>query len=105
MSTEKRAHSRFPAKVKVVVVHGEERVTAYSRDLSLGGVFVETPVVFPYGAEVVAELHLPALVKPSPIRCTVRWVVAAGVGLQFGSLRVADTWAINLLAAQHSRGR
>jgi len=91
--------------VKVVLAHGDTRLSGYSRDLSLGGIFVETAASLPYGAEVVAELHLPALVRPSAIRCTVRWVVGSGLGLQFGSLRVADTWAINLLAAQHARGR
>ncbi len=105
MSIEKRAHTRFPARVRVVLEHAGVRTEAFSRDLSLGGMFVETASPFPYGAEVVAEVHLPALVRPSPIRCTVRWVIAAGVGVQFGALRVAETWAINLLAAQHQRSR
>lgn len=74
-----------------------------SRDLSLGGMFVETAQTLPYGSEVEVVVHLPALERPTTIRCTVRWVIAAGMGLQFGALRVAETWAINLLARQFQR--
>lgn len=105
MSSEKRAHTRFPARVRVVLEHAGVRSEVFSRDLSLGGMFVETALSLPYGTEVVAEVYLPALVRPPRVPCTVRWVIPSGVGLQFGALRVAETWAINLLAAQHQRGR
>lgn len=66
--------------------------------------FVETERPLPYGTELEVVVYLPALEQPASVKCTVRWVIAAGMGLQFGPLRVAETWAINLLAKQSQRG-
>lgn len=103
MERDKRAHVRVPARLKVLLCFDDVRIEARSRDLSLGGMFIEGPHDLPFGAEVVLELHLPALAQPATVRATVRWVKPDGFGVAFGALRAAETWAINALIAENAR--
>lgn len=105
MENEKRRHSRFEARLRVEIEHGDEKVSGHSHDLSLGGMFVESWRTFPVGEKVVATLSLPALSAPARVECTVRWLIPGGMGLSFGDLGAAETWAINQLAAQQSPRR
>ncbi len=73
-----------------------------SRDLSLGGMFLESADLLPYGTQFTAAVELPALEAPALIRCTVRWAAGPGMGVAFGALRAAETWAINQLAALYT---
>ena len=102
MGTEKRTHSRFPVKLRVVLDLAGRGVEARSRDLSLGGMFVEGAAPVPYGTVLTLDLYLPALDTPARMRCVVRWNVSDGMGVAFGPLRAAEAWAINQLAALHT---
>jgi len=104
VEAEKRAHLRVPVRLRVVIEHDGARTELRCRDLSLGGMFVECARTLPFGTEVTAEVSLPALPRPAAIRCVVRWVKTDGMGLAFGSLRAAETWAINEVVADRSRG-
>lgn len=104
MGVEKRAHIRVPTRLRVVYEHGGARVEARSRDLSLGGMFIEGVRALPFGTELVVEVSLPALEHPAAIHCVVRWVKSDGMGIAFGPLRAAETWAINQLVADLTRG-
>lgn len=103
MASEKRAHERVPARLRVVYEHDGARTEVRSRDLSLGGMFLETARPLPFGTELRVELSLPALANPAVIRGVVRWVKSDGMGLAFGPLRAAETWAINQLVAERAR--
>lgn len=103
MERDKRAHARVPARVKVTFERGGATTEARSRDLSLGGMFLEGEHALSFGDELQLTLHLPALSAPVTVRATVRWVKPDGVGLAFGALRAAETWAINALLAEHPR--
>ncbi len=100
MQSEKRRHSRFSVRLRVELERGGEKLSGHTHDLSLGGMFVESWQTFAVGEKVTATVSLPALDAPSKIDCTVRWVIHGGMGLSFGDLGAADTWAINQLAAQ-----
>lgn len=77
------------------------RVECRTRDLSLGGMFLDTTAVsLPFGTELTVTLSLPLLAEPTPVRCVVRWAIASGLGVSFLSLRAAETWAINQLSVQ-----
>lgn len=109
MGIEKRTHTRFPARLRVVINPDIPKaeggcVEALTRDLSLGGMFVECAKPPPFGARLSLDVYLPALALPARMNVTVRWSVGPGVGVQFGALRVAETWAINLLASQARKG-
>lgn len=101
MHSEKRAHTRFPARLKVSFEAEGRRVDCRTRDLSLGGMFLDTTAVsLPFGTELTAMLTLPLLGEATPVRCVVRWAIASGMGVSFLSLRAAETWAINQLSVQ-----
>jgi hypothetical protein len=101
MHSEKRAHTRFPARLRVAFEVEGRRVECRTRDLSLGGMFLDTTAVsLPFGTELTVTLTLPLLAEPTPVRCVVRWAIASGLGVSFLSLRAAETWAINQLSVQ-----
>jgi uncharacterized protein (TIGR02266 family) len=95
---DKRRYERFQAGIEVRFQAGEVQVTARSRDISLGGMFIETSEKLPYGTKVDLEVTLPSLPAPAVIAATVRWSSPDGMGVQFGSLRARETWAINQLS-------
>jgi hypothetical protein len=87
----KRHHKRVetPQGLWVVWQHGRTEDTSRVKDLSVGGLFVETLKVCPVDATV--KLHF--LVQDGEIRAeaTVRYVKAgSGLGLQFKSVRSDD---------------
>jgi uncharacterized protein (TIGR02266 family) len=94
----KRQYERHVAELVVAFEKDGQRVEARSRDISLGGMFVTTDRALPYGSRVVIEVALPSLSAPARIEVTVRWSNAEGMGVQFGTLRARETWAINQLA-------
>ena len=100
MSPEKRAHPRFPTRLRVAFEQGGARVDAVTRDLSLGGMFVESAVSPPFGAELELTVALPLLTELARLRCVVRWVTPVGFGVSFKSLRAVETWAVNRLAVR-----
>lgn len=93
----KRQYERYPVSVRVSFLSGEQTIDALSRDLSLGGMFVDTGDALPYGTQFELTLVLPALPTPTALPATVRWSGPTGMGVQFGTLRAQQTWAINQL--------
>jgi hypothetical protein len=93
----RRVHERFERRLAVVLHHPGGEVEAVTRNVSLGGLSVVTAEVVPFGANVELEVNLPALGKPARLPATVRWCAGGEVGLQFGSLRAKEVWAINQL--------
>jgi Tfp pilus assembly protein PilZ len=76
---------------------GGRDVSAVTKNLSLGGMYILTDESIPFGAEVTLRFHLPALKEATECAATVRWVKADGVGVQFGSLRALEVWGLNQL--------
>lgn len=95
--TQQRQFERYELVVPVVVVNGTEELSAKSRNISIGGMLIESDVVIPFGTKVVVRIHLPAMKEPSEIQATVRWARDGSIGVQFGSLRAKETWALNQL--------
>lgn len=96
---QRRAHERFDVRLPVTVLHAESgSYTGETRNVSLGGVLVSGEVVaVPFGASVLVRIQLPALKVDTEIPATVRWIREGAVGLQFGSLRANQQWALNQL--------
>jgi uncharacterized protein (TIGR02266 family) len=83
---EKRKHPRLPVSVDVTFTSGTNFYATKTRDMSEGGVFVETKLELPIGTEV--RLCLRLLKKEHWVRCEVTWVLSneegvEGVGLRF----------------------
>jgi hypothetical protein len=78
------------------------RLAGVARDVSLGGMFVETAFPAPFGASVSIGFVLEGLKTPVLLPATVRWTTAKGMGIQFGPLGARETYAITELTR---RGR
>jgi hypothetical protein len=97
MTSEKRRYPRFPVDLRVVLEVGGEQIEARACDLSLGGMFVECARGLPFDTEVVAVMVMPTLTEPARIPANVRWTIAEGMGLAFGTIRTVEARAIHHL--------
>jgi type IV pilus assembly protein PilZ len=85
-------------RLEVTVIHAGTAYTGSTQNVSLGGVLLTGDAVgLPFGAAVELQIPLPALDEPAVIAATVRWIRDGAVGLQFGSLRAKEQWALNQL--------
>ena len=94
---ESRQHPRVFIAVDVDVSSGSNFYAGRTRDLSLGGLFVETDVGLPIGAQIDVKLKLPKGTFNVP--CEVVWQLSEkghtlGVGVRFLQLSTAATRAI-----------
>lgn len=77
--------------------------TGHSRNLSLGGMFLEVEVAEapPMQSTVLLRFSVPTQREPIEVTGEVRWVDKAvpgqlvGVGIRFQGLRARDVWALN----------
>ena len=81
----------------MVLIHGEREVQGITRNVSLGGMFIETSEDLTFGTQVRLRMRLPALKEQTEVPATVRWITPEGIGIQFGSLRALEVWALNQL--------
>jgi PilZ domain len=99
---ELRRHPRKPVRTPVAVVGPDGvRVEGHSRDLSIGGMFLEASSSFRFGTALRVELALPH-VGVVALPAVVRWVTREGLGVQFGLLGARETNAITALVARSS---
>lgn len=89
---ERRLHPRVKLITKVTHIAGDFFHYYYSRDLSLGGIFLETREPFPIGTKVNLEFPLPGISNRISVAGQVVRTVAAveqdsgtvpGMGIQF----------------------
>jgi uncharacterized protein (TIGR02266 family) len=69
-------------------------------NISLGGMFVETAAVYPYGTRLRLRIELPGRSTPIEVAGDVRWSdvaseVQRGLGIHFGGLKAKDVWELN----------
>ena len=97
---EQRKFERVPFRERVVVVvDGEdERLMGESRDISIGGVFVEG-VSVPFGKRVTVHVTPTDAFESVRLLGVVRWVSSDGIGVQFGLLGARETHLITEIVA------
>ena len=100
---EKRRYARTSIDLPVLFAvkgaasHGQ----GIGKDISIGGMFIETQDTGTFGAEIVVRVRLRT---PSgndqdfDLPGVVRWVRSGGMGVQFGLLGALETHAITELA-------
>ena len=93
---ENRQHPRKPIKLTVSFTSPNgARSEASCRDISLGGMFIETASPSAYGEEIVVHLVLPGLLSGADVRSIVRWTQkGVGMGVQFGTMGARETHAL-----------
>jgi len=95
---EKRSHTRVPLSVPAQCEpRGGEPFPATSKDISIGGMFLECETTLGFNAEVVIVLRLPGGKQDSRLEGVVRWVKPGRLGVQFGAVGVMDTHLISQL--------
>lgn len=93
-----RKHPRKSIELSVAFRLGDgPRVDATCRDISLGGMFIETTSPAPFGARIEVQLSLPGLKQPASIPSIVRWTTPEGMGVQFGVMGARETYALTQL--------
>lgn len=102
---EKRSHPRvvLGSPVKCQRKGGGD-FAGTAKDISVGGMFVETDELVVFGEELSIALRLPAAKQEVILPCIVRWLAPGGFGVQFGLLGARDTHAITqLFGAQRTK--
>lgn len=78
-----------------------KRTTAICKNISLGGMFVETVDVLPEQSTVQVKFSVPTQPEPIEVTAEIRWIERGlpgqlpGMGIRFHGLRARDVWALN----------
>ena len=95
---EKRVHPRIPINIDVSCeLKNGAAVTGIGKDLSLGGMFIESEQTPEFGANITIVTRLPGASAESRLPGVVRWAKPGGFGVQFGLLGARETHAITTL--------
>lgn len=95
---DKRSHPRVPLAVQLTCeVNGGATVSGLSKDISVGGMFIESDAQLSFGTQVNIVLRLPNTKADSRLPGIVRWIKPGGFGVQFGLLGARETHAISEL--------
>jgi uncharacterized protein (TIGR02266 family) len=105
MDQKQRIHARFDVRLKVRFQFEDKDQEGYSRNLSIGGMFVETALPIPYGTNFKVSFQIPTHNQEITTNSNVCWVerngtTVVGIGLKFGALRAIEVWALNQFFAQ-----
>ena len=97
-SVEKRRNRRFSFRANVEIGWGSGVLVGTTRDISHGGMFIETPHALWLRAEFTARLHLQ---EPIELECVVRRVEPRrGMAVEFREIPEAEAGELeNLLRA------
>ena len=93
--TGRRVHERYECDLALTLVHEGGEQECVAANLSLGGMYVLTALELPYGTPCKVRFRLPALKEMTEVEAIVRWKKDDGLGVQFGSLRAKEVWAMN----------
>jgi uncharacterized protein (TIGR02266 family) len=96
----RRTDPRYDRRLEVELVADGKRQVGYSRNISLGGMFVETAEVLAVQTTIQVRFYVPTQPEPIDVTGEVRWAEKGsgerpGIGIRFQGLRARDVWALN----------
>ena len=96
----RRSDRRYDRRVPIDFSHEGSSFSAHTRNISLGGVFIETDQTLPFGAKVALRFKVPTQSEMIEVEGQVRWLEMdegrlRGIGVRFEGLRARDVWALN----------
>ena len=105
----RRSDRRYERRVDIDLVHDGVTFSAVTRNISLGGVFVESDRSLPFGARIRLSFRVPTQGEPIVVDGQVRWLEmdeghVKGIGIRFEGLRARDVWALNKFFEQPTSG-
>ncbi len=103
---ELRRFIRTPVDVpaSLTAKGASQPIVGRARDISVGGMFIETTNAVPFGTEVAVRVRLPRSKEELALPGVVRWVRTEGMGIQFGLLGAKETHEITEIA-RHGEAR
>ena len=104
---ELRRFNRAPIDHTLLFVKkgGDEFIEGLGRDISLGGMFIETELPAEFNAELVIHLTLDEDGAEYALPAIVRWTRPGGMGIQFRQLGARETYAITAIVRRHEESR
>ena len=95
---DKRSHPRVPLSVELTCeVKGGANISGRAKDISVGGMYIESETEVSFGTQVSIVLRLPNTKADSRLPGVIRWIKPGGFGVQFGLLGARETHAISEL--------
>jgi hypothetical protein len=95
---DKRAHGRVPLNLRMSCEHaGAAAFEVLAKDISLGGMYIESEAGVTFGMELTLVGRLPGAKADSRLPAVVRWTKPGGFGVQFGLLGAMETHLISQL--------
>jgi hypothetical protein len=94
MRRSSRVQLGQPISFSVKSSDAAARRAGTGRDISLGGMFIETDGRYAQGEQVVVYMTLPGSRREMTLPAVVRWSANDGMGVQFGLLGARDTHEI-----------
>jgi uncharacterized protein (TIGR02266 family) len=97
----RRTDPRYDRRLEVEIVAEGRRQVGHSRNISLGGMFVETTEALPAQTTIQVRFRVPTQPEPIDVTGEVRWIEKSpsgdpvGMGIRFHGLRARDVWALN----------
>ena len=97
-AAERRIDRRLPLRIQVEYECMEDFLVDYTANVSIGGMFIETPNPQPIGTSFRLRFELPGLDHYIDTTAEVRWVMSAeeagtlppGMGIRFADLTPED---------------
>jgi Tfp pilus assembly protein PilZ len=83
----------------------DDFIEALGRDISLGGMFIETKAPAEFNAEIVIHLTLAEDGAEYALPAIVRWTRPNGMGIQFRQLGARETYAITAIVRRHEESQ
>ena len=75
----------------------DEILEGVGKDISVGGMFIETTTPPSFNTEIVILTVLPGERAQLSLPATVRWTKSGGMGVQFGLIGARETYVITEL--------
>jgi uncharacterized protein (TIGR02266 family) len=97
----RRTDPRYARRLDVEILHGDAAYPAITRNISLGGMFVETMNPLPLSTKVQIRFQVPTQPEPVLVEGEVRWLENGqgenpmGMGIRFQGMRAREVWALN----------
>ncbi len=101
---EQRKYARAPINTPLFFyVKGKDKeLEGTGKDISVGGMAIETSTPAAFGAEVIVHVSLPGSDDVLALPGVVRWVRSGVIGIQFGLLGAVETHIITEIARKHA---
>jgi uncharacterized protein (TIGR02266 family) len=94
----RRTDPRYERRLDVEILADGKSHRGQSRNISLGGMFVESADLLAVQTTIQVRFRVPTQPEPIDVTGEVRWIERGdkpGMGIRFHGLRARDVWALN----------